>query len=395
MQIPGKANINYSGTWDDLSITLLKSQYYEETFRRTNFLKSEIQNLKNIKDTMQCIQEAFDYVSKTLEWNNTVSVFSQTDAAKVFENKKGSATEINLILVSLLKAAGLNASPVIISTRSNGKISELYPSLNQFNYTIACVEVNGKDILMDATDRYTKPGMLPERCLNRTGRLIKREGSRFVSLEPTAISVKVETITASIDPGTGEIKGNLVTSNAGYNGHDIKESIKEEGEENIIKRIKKQNAEWEIENFKLENKEGAEEVKIIFDFRIPENVSTDIIYLNPLLSGKIVNNPFTEQNRIYPVDLTTGSDEVVISTIKIPEEYKVEELPVSVNVALPDNLGKFSYKIVNEGNSVKVMSRIKMNEYLFQPAEYDMLRNFYDNIVQKHAEQIVIKRVKK
>lgn len=395
VEIPHLPIMKFSEDWGNIAGTLLKSEHYSETFKRTAFLSPTIQNLKEIKDTMQRIQKAFEYVTKTLEWNEVASVFAQTDANKVFENKKGSATEINLILVSLLRAIGLKANPVIISTRSNGKINEYYPSLSQFNYTITCVDYRGEDLLMDATDRYTKPGMLPERCLNFKGRLINEEYTHFVSLKPKVVRGKMEMITASINPQLGEIKGKMVVSNTGYKAHDIKESIKEKGEENVVKELKKENAEWKIENFKLENKEGAEDVNITFDFQFPENVSGETIYLNPLMAGKVSDNPFSEEKRVYPVDLGTASDEVAISTIKIPPGYKIEEYPKPANIELPNNAGRFTYTVSTIGDAIKITSRITMNESHFTANEYELLRIFFDHIIQKHAEQLVITKIKK
>lgn len=393
IEFPDKSKKNYTDTWDNLSKTLLKSEHYNEAFRRTGFLSSIIQELKGVKDTTEKIKRAFEYVTKNVQWNNKVSVYAHTDAKVVFDNKSGTATEINLILISLLKAIGLEANPVILSTRGNGKINELYPSLEQFNYTIACVSLKGNDILMDASDPFTKPGMLPEHCLSGTGRLIKEEGSRFVSLIPTEKNMRFEMLTASLNTSSGEITGSTVISKGGYEAHEMREAIKEQGESNLLKDFKKANAEWKIENFKLENKDNiSESIKLSFDFHFPENVSSGTIYLNPMLSGRVESNPFTEQMRIYPVDLTAASDNAYMATIKIPEGYVVDEIPKPATIALPDNLGKFTYIINTSADAIKISSRITLNESYFAAEEYELLRNFYDLIVQKHTEQLVLKK---
>ena len=393
IEFPNKSVKNYTDTWEHLAKTLLKTDHYEESFRRTGFLSPIIEDLKATKDTTEKIKKAFEYVSKNLEWNNKVSVFTYKDAKVVFENKGGNVTEINLILVSLLKAIGFDANPVILSTRGNGKINQVYPSLEQFNYTVACVSLNGKDILMDATDPFAKPGMLPERCLTRIGRLIKEEGSRFVSLVPTEKNMRFEMLTASLNTEAGEIKGNTVISKGGYEAHEMREAIKEQGESNLLKDFKKSNSEWKIENVKLENKDNnAESIKLLFDFSFPENISAGTIYLNPMLSGRVESNPFTEKERIYPVDLTATSDHAYIATIKVPPGYVVEEIPKPATVALPDNLGKFTYIINATPDAIKISSRITLNEFYFDPTEYELLKNFYDLIVQKHTEQLVLKK---
>lgn len=391
--IPGRIIENYADTWDNVTKTSLKDYNFGEYLHQKKFLKEISQELSQIKDTIKKVNAAFEYISKNIKWNNMLALVPLRDLSTVFENKTGNAAEINVMLVNLLKSVGLDANIVILSTRGNGEINELYPMMGQFNYTIACVTINGKDILMDATDPFTKPGMLPERCLSGTGRLMKEKGARFVSLRPTEKNARFEMLTAALNPATGEISGSSVISKGGYEGREIREQLKEKGEDELVKEFKKENAEWEIKNFKLENKDNiSESIKLSFDFIFPENVSATTIYINPMLSGKVTGNPFTEQNRIYPVDLMAASDNMYMATIKIPEGYAVDELPKPASVALPDNLGKFSYLINVVGSDIKVSSRISLNEYYFAPAEYELLKNFYDLIVQKHAEQLVLKK---
>jgi hypothetical protein len=39
---------------------------------------------------------------------------------------------------------------------------------------------------------------------------------------------------------------------------------------------------------------------------------------------------------------------------------------------------------------LQVLSRIRINKLLFLPSEYDFLKEFYEIIIEKHAEQIVL-----
>jgi hypothetical protein len=391
--IPGRIIENYADTWDNVTKTSLKDYNFGEYLHQRKFLKEVTQEISEIKDTIKKINAAFEYISKNIKWNDKLALVPLKDLSTVFDNKTGNAAEINVMLVNLLKSLGLDANIVILSTRGNGEINELYPMMGQFNYTIACVTVNGKDILIDATDPFTKPGMLPERCLSGTGRLMKEKGARFVSLRPSEKNANFEMLTASLNPASGEISGNVVISKGGYEAHEIREQLKEKGEDELVKEFKKNNSEREIKNFKMENKDNiSESVKLSFDFAFPENVSANTIYLNPMLSGKVQSNPFTEQNRIYPVDLVVASDNMYMATIKIPEGYTVEEFPKAASVSLPDNLGKFSYLINVVGSDIKVSSRVTLNEFYFAPEEYELLKNFYDLIVQKHAEQLVLKK---
>ena len=56
----------------------------------------------------------------------------------VMNKEKGSSAEINMILIAMLRSAGLNADPVILSTRSNGSLNQNSAMMQQFNYLVAC-----------------------------------------------------------------------------------------------------------------------------------------------------------------------------------------------------------------------------------------------------------------
>jgi hypothetical protein len=48
----------------------------------------------------------------------------------VFNRKTGSGTELNLLLISLLRQVGIEANPVVISTREHGRIWKDYPMIS-------------------------------------------------------------------------------------------------------------------------------------------------------------------------------------------------------------------------------------------------------------------------
>jgi hypothetical protein len=55
----------------------------------------------------------------------------------------------------------------------------LFPNRTGFNYVIAAVETPSGMMLLDASDKFSTPNVLPFRALNWTGRLI-RNGRRWL-----------------------------------------------------------------------------------------------------------------------------------------------------------------------------------------------------------------------
>ena len=200
-------------------------------------------------------------------------------------------------------------------------------------------------------------------------------------------------MTVSFNPKTGEYSGSTTITKDGYAAHEVRKSLKLEGEESLLKRYKKNHSEWEVKNFRVENKDNIREpLKVMVDFSLIDSNPTATNYFNPMFSSRFLNNPFTEEKRIYPVDLIVASDELFMVTIKIPQDYVIEETPKPVSVSLDNNLGKFSYSVAVADNTIKITSRIILNEFYFAPGEYESLKGFYDLIVQKHSEQIILKK---
>lgn len=87
-------------------------------------------------------------------WNGVRDYFSYTAGAKAFKDKTGTAADINLSLVAGLTALGLDAYPVVLSTRGSGSMHPEYPNFEKMNYVVALVKIDGKEYFADATKDF-------------------------------------------------------------------------------------------------------------------------------------------------------------------------------------------------------------------------------------------------
>ncbi|WP_396176716.1 DUF3858 domain-containing protein, partial [Flavobacterium sp.] len=76
----------------------------------------------------------------------------------------------------------------------------------------------------------------------------------------------------------------------------------------------------------------------------------------------------------------------------LPDGYTVETLPKSISVAMPDNLGSFKYNISNNGSQVQLVSTVDINQAIINSEDYEALKNFFKEIVNKQTEKIVLKK---
>lgn len=393
--VSGAVTTNISVGWESMDRTLLSESGFGGQFKRAAFLRDKAKALvSQYPDTLGRITAAYDFIRQTIKWNQVASLWSD-NIRKVFDEKKGDAADINLMLIALLREMDIEANPVILSTRSHGRINEAYALLRKFNYVVAHVSVGGKDMLLDATDAYLTPGMLPVHCLNGTGRLVHPTKSRFISLMPVERDIDVHTGSYTID-SDGDISGTLVLSHGGYSALRSRKSFTVEGKTKYLEGVQKKRTAWQIDKADFT---GTDQKSTSFNetytITIPEACGRagDRLYFRPMLTEAHGNSPFKELERLYPVDFGVLIDETFTATYTLPKGYQVEEMPKSISMVLPENGGRFMYQLaVNADNQVQVVSRILLRKTQFSADEYGPLRELFSRIVAKHAEQVVLKR---
>lgn len=380
------------GSWADLNTSFIQSDHFGSAIDGSGFLNKITEEITSgMKTPQEKIESIYNYVKLNVVWDGRYRMFLDDDFKKILEERKGSSAEINLMLVAMLQKVGINANPVIISTRDNGFIREMTPISSQFNYVICQAIVDGKSILLDATDRMLPIHILPERCLNGRGFIISKQTPGWIELSAPK-SKNSASANVMLTP-EGQLKGKIAISNDGYFGYSKRKEYFTKGKEEYIKDFAHQMS-WEIENSEFENMENlGYAVKENYEFIYQDNFgNADVLYINPILYMRQAENPFKLETRLYPVDYGNGLDQTFICRLTVPEGFQTEELPASKVFALPNNAGKYVYSIQQTGNIINITSMFSINQPLFTQEAYPSLREFYNLVVAKQAEQIVLKR---
>lgn len=77
-----------------------------------------------------------------------------------------------------------------------------------------------------------------------------------------------------------------------------------------------------------------------------------------------------------------------------PDGYILDQAPESKIMMLPGNAARFIYNVAASANGdwVSITSNFQINKNLFTQNDYLNLREFYNQVVAKEAEQIVFKK---
>jgi len=181
---------NYVTSWEEIGKDINNSSSFGGELKKKSHLKEDLISLKKKSSTltlMQKIESALEYVKSKIKWNNNMGKYPEKGVRKAFKEGVGNIGDINLTLVIVLRAIGIQANPVLLSTRDNG--IPLFPTSKGINYVIVHVKTEEGYILLDASEEYSAPNILPLRALNWRGILIGDDGNvDFVNLENLLVS---------------------------------------------------------------------------------------------------------------------------------------------------------------------------------------------------------------
>jgi len=295
------------------------------------------------------------------------------------------------MLTAMLRYAGFNSNPVLVSTRSNG--IALFPSLTAFNYVISAVETSEGLILLDATEIFSEPNVLPLRDLNWLGRLIRKDGtSTQINLTPEMISKETSTmnIVLNID---GTIDGKIRRQYTNHNALEFRQKNLATSKETYLEELESDNNGIEIGEYVRANElDSSKPVMETYSFKSNKDVEiiNDKIYLSPMLFLADKENLFKQEIREYPVDFGYPFESKIYINIEIPQGYTVEFLPKASNLLTGDNIGAFSYVIQNTDNKIQMIITTNINTAIVSVDFYDVLKEFYQGMVNKQNEKIIL-----
>ncbi len=387
---------DFRSSWTKLTKDLMESEYFGASLNSGNgWMDEDLQPLlKGATTDAEKSRRIYAFVRDKFSCTNHRARSTEGSLKNVFKLRKGNVAEINLLLVAMLRHAGVKAEPVILSRSHYGYTYELYPGIDRFNYVIAKADFDSKPVYLDAAQSLGF-GKLSADCYNGHARVVNEQAAPVYFV---ADSLHERTVTAVFlnNDAKGLWSGSVSQTPGYYHSYSLRNRIKEKGREKYFQELEKElGAEVSISNSRVDSMENFDE-PISIRYEIGYNLEKeDILYINPMFGEGYKKNPFKSADRKYPVEMPYTMDETFILNLEVPEGYQVDELPKQL-VARYDEDGQsfFEYRIQQSGNVVSMRSRIKLARAYFEPDEYAGLREFFNLVVKKHNEQIVFKKKK-
>lgn len=385
----------YSTTWEAVNNQLMQDNEFGVAMQGCMFLNSKVKEIKeNISSPMEKVIAAHEYIKQSVKWNENEALYiSGENLSTPWNEKLGNSSDINLILIQMLKKLDFKVVPVVLSTRDNGFLSPLFPSLDQLNYVVAYVWIDDKPYFVDATEEFLPVGMLPVRCLNLQGRMVSDDfESDWVDLIPVKKNKRVIQGDLTLNADLS-LTGNIIRNNYDYAALKFRKNYEGfNSEEDFLKDLESETQGLSIVNSTLTCLDSIyKPVGETYDVKIRNRVTQagNQLILYPLFLEQITENPFKSEERQCPVDFIYPSELTFICKYTFPENFKIVELPESRILKLADNSLSMQYQVSNLGNTVYLTYKFSITKPHFSVEEYADMRAFFSELIKKHTEPII------
>ncbi|MGD9557285.1 MAG: DUF3857 domain-containing protein [Mangrovibacterium sp.] len=395
-RFPNEPFRTYTTTWEEVDNKMKESEYFGRELNKSGHLSDEVNTLKaGALKGEELIRSAMDVIRRKVSWDGKNNKFLSSTLAKAYKTGKGNAADVNLNLVVLLRELGFQSYPVILSTQKNGIIHPVHPSISAFNYVIAMVLHDGKTFLMDATDPFTIPNLLPVRCLNDKGRIIGDPTEKWINLMNYKTYMAQASYEMELDSSLSLI-GKVNKKLSEYGAYQYRSSVKNSDDAQKAAKKMEEKVGWEIDELTLEGLDSlTRDFGISYHLTKTDGTSSSggMVYFAPDIDPFFSENPFKLEKREFPVEFDYPLRILQVYSYTIPSNYEIAELPKPMACKLPDGNAGFFFQTSSNGNVINVSSTIFIRSSLFLPDQYENLKKFFQTIVDKRNEFILLKSI--
>jgi transglutaminase-like putative cysteine protease len=399
----GEVLNRFMTSWPDLATTLLESESFGKglgeggggLFGGEGAVAKGVNRLtEGASSDSAKMRALYGYVQSSIEWNGRMSRVRDKDFDEILESKTGNSAEVNLLLISLLQNAGIEAHPVLLSTRDHGRTVPGYPIVRQFNTVIAAVQLPNREerVLLDATEPLCPVSMLPRRDLKPQAWLVRKENPIWIGI-PSPSARRQIYIQGALNPD-GTLKATLTVEDHGHRALRMRKVLQDRDPSEVLKdRVLENLTGVSLSEVSVENQEAiGEPVKLTATLKSSgyAQAAGPMMYANPRVAAPIQENPFKREERTFPVDFAYPRRTTYTLSLDLPEGYEVKELPESRRVRLPEEEGTFTRRTGAKSGRLMVRSAKNIRTPRIPPERYEALRTFFTEVVSAQSEQLVL-----
>lgn len=349
-------------------------------------------------DTMQISSKSSTEKAKRIErfvktnfnWNGKSDKYATKNVKDFLTSKTGNCADINLFLAGMLNSAGIEAYPVILSTRDHGKIKLDYPFQHFFNYVMVLAKIDSSSVLLDATEPLSNFNEIPSRCINDKGLVIQKNKVEWVNLQSKTISNKIYNFKIQLTQGNDSIIQDSRLTTTGFEAIDYRRQFSTSYKD-LKADLLGNNALNADTLLPVDLNQIEKPFEINFKNKAIAETIEDKIIILPFCNFTLSKNPLKKPTRNYPVDFIYKKSIKFQTTITIPDGYKLMTKPIDMKI----NNGVVRIIYITDIQTkgfINVIGNYEFKKDVYDISEYTEIKKYFDMIVGKFNEGLVLKK---
>jgi hypothetical protein len=317
--------------------------------------------------------------------------------ADVWKHGYGNATAINWLFLALARAAGFEASPVMVAPRNRHFFSPKLMNASGLNTNVVLVKLDNKDVYLDPGFALAPFGLLPWHETGIPGLRLDKDGGTWITTTmpgPQESGVERKATLQLTD--SGDLEGKVTITFKGLSAlslrtdeHDEDSAGRKKFLEDQLKAYVPVPIEAELTNAP-DWDSSSPTLVAEYSLKVPNWASAAgrRTVLAAAVFGGGEKHVFEHAVRIHPIYFEYPYSDVDDVTITPPTGWQVSGLPQPPHTDL--KVCSYSLTAENKGGLLHLSRNLMINLSLVQPEYYGGLRRFFQTVRSGDEQQIVL-----
>ena len=388
-------------SWDDVN------KWYRELAKPQELpdqaIKRKVAELISGKATKEeQVKTIFEFVASKIRYvaiELGLGAYMPYPATDVFKNRYGDCKDKVTLLITMLREAGIESYPALISPAPRKSVDVELPSVGQFSHVIAAVKMEEEGyVWLDPTVATCRYGDLPAGDQGRKAFVMKEDGGQFVDtpVYPSTANkiISNSEITLLEDGSISGWERTTVTGQADIYLRSVYRLIRPDRLKGFMENLLNQSYPGvQIEDVTVSDMYDMDTpVEVEVNFSCPDYAADmEQAMVFPLASENLSTYAALVGAAERKYDLHIGYTATTEKelTITLPEKYTVPHLPADRSVEY--GLGAFTRKYEKvDDSTLRYSVSLKIDTPVIPVADYASFKNLIETAAREDRAQIIV-----
>jgi transglutaminase-like putative cysteine protease len=309
----------------------------------------------------------------------------------------GDGRDITWTYLALLRAAGIEAYPVWVSSRSEYFFNPQLMSANQLNSNVVLLKLNGKEVYCDPGTAFVPFGLLPWNETAVAGLKLDKDGGSFVkTVLPESALSKIDRKAEMKMLDDGSLAGKVTVTFSGLEAISRRMEQRNEDEAARKKYLEDQLREYipagvdvDLTN-KPEWRDASVPLVATYDLKVPGWASAaGHRALVPVgLFSATEKQLFEHASRVHPVYFHYPFEKDDDVSIDLPLGWKVSSVPKALNQDAKAVV--YTLKVEDDKGTLHLKRVLRCDMLMIEAKQYPVLRTFFQTVRTGDEQQIIV-----